>query len=269
MKYTEYHKILAQQDKYYTSPDSKSSIVINPTLRFYLYLTFIVFSSNYKTKRKIYDRYNWVASSQYVMNSLEKVGVKIQIEGMKNFQTFDGPAVFISNHMSSLETMVLPAIINPKKLVCFITKMELNEIPLFGPINKARHPIVVGRSNPREDLKIVLEDGKKRLNEGRSIIIFPQKTRSDNFDPKSFNTLGIKLAKNSNVPVVPIALLTDAWGNGKKLKDFGKIDPQKPVKFAFGKPLSVRGNGSEQHTEVIEFIRSKFIEWGKQDRIIS
>ena len=76
-------------------------------------------------------------------------------------------------------------------------------------------------------------------------------------DPSEFNTIGVKLAKRAGVPVVPIALKTDAWGNGKHLKDFGKIDPSKKVRFVFGRPLLVSEQGGEEHRAIIAFICEK------------
>ncbi|MBL1212878.1 MAG: 1-acyl-sn-glycerol-3-phosphate acyltransferase [Ignavibacteriae bacterium] len=268
MRYTSYPKILAENDTY-TTPQKQKRKTLFPTFTFYLKLIRIIFYSNYKTKRNIYDGYNWVASSLDIFDKLEKIGIRFKIEGMKNFQSFEGPCIFISNHMSTLETLILPGIIHPKKPVCFITKKELNDYPFFGPITKARFPIVVGRSNPREDLKTVLNEGKNRLEDGRSIIIFPQKTRGLEFDEKSFNSLGVKLAKANKVHIVPLALYTEAWENGKMLKDFGKLNPAKTVKFSFGEPFLVSGNGAEEHKRVIDFIKSKFNDWELSDKIIN
>jgi 1-acyl-sn-glycerol-3-phosphate acyltransferase len=61
--------------------------------------------------------------------------------------------------------------------------------------------------------------------------------------------------------VVPLALLTDAWGNGKRVKDFGKIDPTRKVHLAFGEPMHIVGQGTREHQAVIEFIRGKLREW--------
>jgi 1-acyl-sn-glycerol-3-phosphate acyltransferase len=131
---------------------------------------------------------------------------------------------------------------------------------------RSRDPIAVTRTNPRHDLKAVLEGGVDRLKQGISIIVFPQTTRTHSFDPTQFNTIGVKLAQRANVPVVPLALLSDAWGNGKYFKDFGKIDPSKKVYFAFGKPMWVQGRGTNEHQAIIQFISRKLQEWTELSR---
>jgi len=262
---TEYKDIIALKDEY-TSPPVKASKI--PELKFYSHLLKVFIRANKQCKKNIYDRYEWVRSSRDIMKGLEKVGVKFHITGMNNFRDIDTPVVFISNHMSTLETLVLPCIINPVQPVVFVTKKELTTMPLFGPINNARHPVVVGRSNAREDLLLVMEQGAERIKDGRSIILFPQKTRSTIFNPKEFNTLGTKLAKKNNIPVIPLALLTDAWANGKMIKDAGKIDPSRTVYFAFGEPMQITGNGSEQHHAVVEFIKTHLKKWGRKEYIV-
>ena len=76
--------------------------------------------------------------------------------------------------------------------------------------------------------------------------------------------VGIKLAKKAGVPIVPIALKTDAWGNGKMIKDFGKMRPERPVFFSFGNPMTVSGNGREEHLKIIHFIEDKLHSWQTQ-----
>ncbi|MCF8242359.1 MAG: 1-acyl-sn-glycerol-3-phosphate acyltransferase [Melioribacteraceae bacterium] len=265
---TSYHKILPNNDEYITSnsvprrsPHIATSIFYPNMLRIFIY-------SNIKARRGIYDDYNWVNSSLDVIGSLEKAGVKIHVKGMKQLEKFDGPAVFIGNHMSTLETFALPSLINPVKRVIFVIKKELATYPLFGRVATARDPIVVGRKNPREDLQIVFNEGAEYLKKGRSIIIFPSRTRSSKFQSSTFNSLGIKLAQKNNVHVVPIALVTDAWSNGKRIKDFGKIYTKKDVHFEFGEPMLIEGNSSEYHLKTVDFIKQKLISWGREDLII-
>jgi 1-acyl-sn-glycerol-3-phosphate acyltransferase len=203
----------------------------------------------------------WAQSSLNVTYALESVGVTIRIENLHAFRDLDTPCIFVGNHMSTLETFVLPCLIRPSRRVTFVIKESLVTYPFFKHVMISRSPIVVGRSNPREDLRNVMVQGEERLRNGMSVIIFPQTTRILAFDKKQFNSMGVKLAKRAQVPVVPIALKTDAWGVGKWMKDFGKIDPAKTVRIAFGNPLDVGGNDKAAHQAVIDFITKKLDAW--------
>jgi len=253
------------EDTYVTDPDRPRSffsrIFLSPKFTFYPQFFRIIWRNGRRALKGCYDSAAWAESSLDVMRALENVGVRIEITGMENIRKTAGPSVFIGNHMSTLETMVLPCIVQPFKETTFIVKKSLLTMPFFGPVMRSRDPVVVGRTNPREDLKTVLEEGTKKLKEGRSIIVFPQSTRSVSFDPGEFNTLGIKLALRAAVPVVPIALKTDAWGIGRHVKEFGPIDTGKTVHFAFGGPMEVVGRGAAEHEKVISFIRDKLEEW--------
>ncbi len=261
----DYIEIIARNDSYST-PGGKSSLF--PALFFYPKLASIVYSSNRLAVKGLYDDIHWPNSSIEIFHALENAGIKFEIEGMKNFQSFNTAAIFVANHMSTLETLILPGLIHPVKPVCFVMKEELVKYPFFGAVSGARDPILVGRDNPREDLMKVIDGGSERVGRGKSIVIFPQKTRTAKIDAAAFNTLGIKLAKKNNVPVIPVAIVSDAWSNGRIIKDYGKIDPSKKVYFSFGEPIYVKGNGAEEHLQVIDFIKAKFISWGRKDLII-
>jgi len=234
-----------------------------PTAVFYSRFAMTVIKSSTMARYGRYGNEEWASSSRDVMTQLENVGVVFEITGTDNFAGLAGACVFIGNHMSTLETMVLPCIIEPFKDATFVVKQSLIDYPVFSHVMRSRDPIVVGRTNPREDLKAVIEGGAEILSGGRSIIIFPQTTRTPVFDPKEFNTIGIKLAKKANVPVVPIALKTDAWENGRHLKDFGRIDPSKKVHFSFGRPMLVKNRGVEEHNAIIAFIENNLKEWNE------
>ncbi|MEW6508957.1 MAG: lysophospholipid acyltransferase family protein [Bacteroidota bacterium] len=259
-----YKRFLAEKNEYRTEKIHSKKIF--PSLYFYfVHVLRVIFYSNRQAKKNKYDSINWVNSSIDILESIEKTGVKVSVTGINNLKKADGPVIFVSNHMSILETFLFPSFIHQVKKIVYVMKKELASFPLFGPVCCARHPIIVGRENPKEDLITVLEVGSERIREGYSIIIFPQRTRSKIFNPSAFNSLGIKLAKKNNVPVIPIAIVTDAWGTGKIIKEFGKIDTSKEVRIAIGEPIIITGNGSEQHEASIQFITEKFIEWGRKD----
>ena len=232
-----------------------------PSLVFYWHMARIVYRASRKAQQGRLDFSAWCQSSQEIRNALELVGVQIDISGIEQVKNMNTPCVFIANHMSTLETFVLPSLLVPIMRVTFVVKKGLVEYPVFKHVMRSRDPITVGRANPREDLKAVLEGGAERLNAGIAIIMFPQTTRTPYFDPKAFNSIGVKLAKRAGVPVIPIALKTDAWGNGRILKDFGKIDPSKKVHLAFGEPLRIEGRGEEEHKKIMEFIQARLKEW--------
>jgi 1-acyl-sn-glycerol-3-phosphate acyltransferase len=236
----------------------------NNRLYFTLKYAGSVLRTRSEAKRKIYDTKAWSDSSFEIFRYIEKAGGKFHITGMENIIRPAGPVLFISNHMSTLETMILPSLIAPHREVTFVVKESLVKHPLFGDVMRSRNPIVVGRTDPRKDLEAVMNGGMELLSKGISIIIFPQSTRSIDFKPEEFNSLGVKLAKKAGVQVVPIALKTDFWGNGKLVRELGPLDCKKPIHIKFGEPFAVSGNGKEENQKIIEFIQSSLKEWNAE-----
>lgn len=257
--------VFAHKDSYHTPADRRKSF-LPPTLAFYLDAIKVVFASAHRAKRGRYGDAEWVDSSIDIINGLERAGCRLHIEGMDNIRALEGPAVFVANHMSTLETFVLPSLINPVRRCTFVIKPSLMDYPVFGHVMRSRDPIVVTRDNPRQDLQTVLDEGARRLAAGTSIVLFPQTTRSGSFDPAKFNSLGVKLAKNAGVPIVPVALKTDAWANGRMLKDFGPVYPHLPIHIEFSAPLPVDGSGRDQQEAAVAFIASRLAAWIAEKR---
>lgn len=232
-----------------------------PSIKFYIDIIGIVVRAGRNAAKGGYSMAAWHGDSLATLRALERVGVRIEITGVENFMSAEGPCVFASNHMSTLETFFLPVIIGPLKEVTFVVKESLLKYPFFGDVLRAVNPIKVGRRNPREDLKTVLEEGEAKLKEGISLIVFPQSSRSVSFDPEDFNTLAVKLARRAGVPVVPVAIKSDAWGTGRVLRDFGRIEPARKVYISFGPPLEVKDRGAGEHKAVIGFISEKLKGW--------
>ena len=248
---------------YRTAPGAARALArLSPGAVFYSRIPGVVWRAGAKAKHGHYDDQEWAHSSLTVVRALEAAGAQLDISGLDQVASAQGACVFIGNHMSTLETFVLPVLLLPYKRITFVVKQSLLDYPVFGHVMRSRDPIAVGRSNPREDLRAVLDGGAERLARGLSIIVFPQTTRTPRFDPAEFNTIGVKLASRANVPVIPIALKTDAWGNGRLLKDCGKFDPSKTIHIAFGQPLRITDRGADAHRTIVEFITTKLSQWG-------
>lgn len=254
------------QGNTYHTPERKIGWLARllPTLSFYIKAITIVCKASYAARQGRYDAVDWHDSSANIVKSLEETGCHLRVTGLEHLRRIDRPCIFIGNHMSTLETFVLPSLIMPHGFdLGYVVKRSLVDYPIFGDIVKARDPVVVDRVNPREDLKVVLEEGARRLAQGRSLIIFPQSTRTVDFDEKQFNSIGIKLAKKTGALVVPVALLTWAWSSGQLVKDFGPIVPSRTIHFAFGEPLEVSDRGQEEQQRIVDFIRQHLDQWRK------
>lgn len=235
---------------------------IFPSLSFYYKLFTKSYLEGIKANARPYSGNDWAVGSRHIFRSLESVGVRLHVHGIENITTTEGPCVFVGNHMSALETFILPGIIQPLKDVTFVVKESLLHYPGLGPVLRSREPITVTRTNPREDLANMLGGGVERLARGRSVVVFPQSTRSLEINEQTFNSIGVKLAKRAGVPVIPIAMRTDAWSMHPLTKDFGPIKPELPVNFCFGRPMAIEGNGKDQQSELLNFISGKLEEWG-------
>jgi len=235
-----------------------------PTASFVIPLLRIIFSAVPQCLANVYSGEHWAKDSLKVLRAVESVGATVHVTGIDVLKNLEGPCVFVSNHMSTLETMVLPSILQPWRDTNVVVKKSLATYPFFGHVVRARQSIVVNRTNPREDFTTIMNEGVKRLENGTSVLIFPQSTRSLEFKPDEFNSIGIKLAKKAGVPIVPIALYTATMGQGAWIKDFGSIHPDIPAHFALGEPISIEGNGKAAHAACIAFIQENLATWTKK-----
>jgi 1-acyl-sn-glycerol-3-phosphate acyltransferase len=236
-----------------------------PSLIFRLKVLGIIRDAGLRASSALYSGAMWAQDSLRVLRALEESGCRLRIEGLDNIDRAQGPCVFIANHMSTLETFVLPVLIQPRREVTFVVKESLLRTPYFRFVLQSREPIALSRNNPRRDLAAVLEGGEARLKNGRSIIIFPQSTRSLSLNPEQFNSIGVKLARRAGVPVVPVALRTDAWAAGlPPFRDFGPLHPERPVHVRFGEPFSVQGSGKAGQAAVYGFIEACLRQWAEE-----
>lgn len=254
--------IMAHSD--YRTPENQSIWLARrlPGLFLYTRIILVVLAASRRCSKNTYTLDKIIAGSTRILRTLERIGADVFVENMSAFIDLKGPCVFVANHMSALEAFILPCFIMPYRKITFVVKKSLTQYPILKHAINSLHPIVVDRKNPRKDLRAVIDQGFNCLKQNISVLIFPQTTRSLHFDPAQFNTLGIKLAKKSHLPIVPIVVKTDVWGIGRRFKDFGKIDPSKPVRMAFGDPVHVTGNGKQEHQEILSFIGNTLRNWG-------
>ncbi len=211
-----------------------------------------------------FNNLRWQECGLHLLWETERMGTEVILEGFSNLKDA-GPVVVVSNHMSLYETFAFPPLMRAFGNVAIVLKESLMKVPLLGQTFSTLKMIPVGRADPRADLKTVLEHGERFLREEKtSVLLYPQGTRQPHFDCRKFNTLGVKLAQNAGVPIVPVAGQTSFLGVGKYTKDFGPVDTSIPVRFACGPVIQVtRANAKEAQAQCVDFIASKLEEWGR------
>lgn len=127
-------------------------------------------------------------------------GVNTTVIGLENIPK-DEPVVFIGNHRSFFDTVVSYS--RMPRLTGFIAKKEMQKVPFIRLWMKYLHCLFMDRSNPREGLKTILS-GVEQINNGISIVIFPEGTRNKGDGIMPFHGGSFKLADKSNCKIIPM-----------------------------------------------------------------
>ncbi len=127
-------------------------------------------------------------------------GLSYQIEGLENIpkQGF----IVMSNHSSSWETFVLQSFLPP---LVWVVKRELLFVPFFGWGLRAMNAIALKRGSGRKAVTQLIKEGRERMDEGRTVIIFPEGTRVPPGEKRPYKAGGAILAEKTHFPILPIA----------------------------------------------------------------
>ena len=198
------------------------------------------------------------------LQKAEKYGTDVIMDGWDNRKNYDGPVVYLANHMSTLETVMLPFVLLTYGPIGTVVKQSLSHLPFLTRDAAHMGLIPIGRTSPREDLMTIFNVGCERIAKGISIHIYAQGTRQPVFARKGWSSIGTKLAEKAGVPVVPIAVKTDIEPTrpGAKgwFKDFGTVDPAKTIRLSCGPVLT--GKSKEMQQASFDWIKSRLDEWG-------
>ncbi|MEH6593344.1 MAG: HAD-IB family hydrolase [Halioglobus sp.] len=128
-------------------------------------------------------------------------GLDMEIEGAEHLKA-QRPAIFIFNHQSLLDSLVLAHLL--REDVVGLCKKEMGDNPLVGPLLRQVDTIFVERDE--QDQGAVLKKALAVIASGRSLVIAPEGTRSTLGDIQPFKHGAFFLAKKAKVPVIPIVL---------------------------------------------------------------
>ncbi len=159
--------------------------------------------------------FNYVRN--WAKKRLNSTKCRIHIKGIENIPK-DRTVLFVSNHQSNLDFLLLLAEINIP--VGFIAKVELEKIPLLRDWMRVINCLFMDRDDMRQQVKTIVE-GINLLKKGKSLIIFPEGTRTRDGSMMEFKAGSFKLATKSKVPIIPVTIngtFKALEGNNNKLK---------------------------------------------------
>jgi len=126
---------------------------------------------------------------------------RIRVEGRENIVR-NRTYVVVSNHQSLLDILVLFNLFFHFK---FVSKIEIFRVPLIG-WNMYLNRYIRLKRGDRESVKQMMADARQALSEGNSILIFPEGSRSPDGRIKPFKPGAFILAKEMQVPILPIVI---------------------------------------------------------------
>ncbi|MDR2627033.1 MAG: 1-acyl-sn-glycerol-3-phosphate acyltransferase [Dysgonamonadaceae bacterium] len=157
---------------------------------------FFLFGCAKKTeKRRL--RYHTILyrMANYIMRHIP--GTKFHYENLSR-ETFDKPAIIISNHQSALDLMCI-MMLTPRLVI--LTNDWVWNSPFIGPLCRYAdfYPVSGGLEQGMEKLS-------ERVRNGYSIVVFPEGTRSEDCSILRFHRGAFYLAEKLNLDILPVCL---------------------------------------------------------------
>ncbi len=148
------------------------------------------------------------------------LGIRWQVKGLENLPKHG--AVVMPKHQSTWETYFLCGFLEPYPV--FVYKKELHWIPFFGWGIKSLAWVAIDRTKKAAAFEQVKTSGQQIIDGGRSVIMFPEGTRTQIGAKTSYKAGGTRLACAINASIVPIAHNAGAlWSRGAWLKKPGLV----------------------------------------------
>ena len=201
------------------------------------------------------------------VTAAESLGMCVSIEGFAERMAYNAPVVYLCNHMSMTETILLPPVLLSAGPFSYVAKASLAHLPFLERAAAHMRMVPISRKSPREDLVNILRVGVERLGGGDSFLIFPQGTRCAVFSRKRYSSIGAKLAERANCPVVPIVVDTRCQPTREKglfkkvFHDFGPVDTSRDIRVAFG-PVIPAGKSRDMHEAAFDWMAGRLESWG-------
>ena len=207
---------------------------------------------------KVRDRVCYIAAKIWAKAIIFVSGVKVSVKGLENIDV-NRSYVFAMNHQSYFDIFVILSILPVKSK--WMAKKELFYIPFLGWAMKSCDFIPVDRKRAKSAYR-ALKRGLELINQGNSIIIFPEGTRSRDGRIGPFKTGGIILALRSNRPIVPVTII----GTRHILPKGGRFIRPGHVKIIIDRPISTKNYKETEKEKLANILREIIVKNYEMER---
>lgn len=128
-------------------------------------------------------------------------GWTVQAEGMENIDT-NKPYIIICNHQSALD---IPFSAFIRTQFNWVSKFEVLYIPIMGWLMWLCRDIPIKRGQARS-ARMMLHEVSKKVAQGRSVLLYPEGTRSRDGMVKHFKEGAFVVAKDNKVSILPVVI---------------------------------------------------------------
>lgn len=145
------------------------------------------------------------AHIRYILKHVCKSGnIDLQVTGLENIPKEDG-FLMCGNHQGIFD--IIAIVDSFDRPLAAVLKKELNEIPFLKQVVQCTHSYPMDREDIRQSMKVI-QAVTKELQDGRSILIFPEGTRSKNGNTMGeFHAGSFKCALKAKATILPFALI--------------------------------------------------------------
>jgi 1-acyl-sn-glycerol-3-phosphate acyltransferase len=142
-------------------------------------------------------------------------GLDFEIRGHRNLP--DRPCLIACKHQSAWDTLIFALLVRHPAIVL---KRELLRIPLFGWFLAKADMVPVDRTAGAAALKAMLAIARERIAEGRSIVIYPEGTRTAPGENRPYHPGVYALYRDLDCPLVPVALNSGLYWRRNAFKKY-------------------------------------------------
>jgi 1-acyl-sn-glycerol-3-phosphate acyltransferase len=114
-----------------------------------------------------------------------------------------GPCILISNHQSLIDIVAI--LCGTRKVMSFIAKKELLDVPILGWDMKIQGHIPIDRTDSRGSIQ-ALKQVETQIKNGKSLILFAEGTRTHTGKIGPFKKGAFMMAVNTQVPIIPCCI---------------------------------------------------------------